>query len=681
MLGFFEKKPQSDPSILTFMELDENLETNVKGIFMAGDITGFPLMKISINQAQDLVERLAPELKEIKDGEQYALVIIGAGAAGISAALNAHENGISYILLEKSRTAETIREFYSGKILLAEPVSEPVKGDLWFEECTREELLEKWDEILAEKNLNIKEGFKATEIKRNKNGFFEVSSSDGEIVRGSKVLIAIGKQGDKRKLGVPGEDNVKVMYTLYDPNKFKNKKILVVGGGDQAAETALALCNANEVTLAVRGGELIRPRKRNIRDLEQKKKEGSLEIYFDTTVKEITEKNVILNTPVGDEPIENDLVFVHAGSQPPTDFLKRSGIRIAEEWTAKRISIFSVVFGAYILFSFFKSFWIKDLLAVYGLKNASEIVSPVLSFLVKYWYGILYTTCVLAFGSYILSGPRRRHYRLHNYVRMRTISCMFFQTLFLFLFPMIPVQYLGSKAFLMITVWPLSLFPASIANKVFVHGSQNPELVFYAFFTVFMAFVAMPIFVYFHGKRYCSWICGCGALAETLGEPFRHLSPKGFLNRRRERIIYIVLFASVIMSGIMVLKGSAVDGETVSAISQWYNLIVYFLFSGIIGVGLYPFFGPRMWCRYLCPLAAYMNLLGAIKTKFGIRSNDRCIDCGQCNRYCEMGIDVKGFALKQERFSLKKTPCIGCGECVAVCPMDVLSFGKDEGSN
>ena len=161
--------------------------------------------------------------------------------------------------------------------------------------------------------------------------------------------------------------------------------------------------------------------------------------------------------------------------------------------------------------------------------------------------------------------------------------------------------------------------PAGFVNKVLLLGDARPEIIFYAVATVFLAFVAMPVFVFFNGKRYCAWVCGCGALAETLGEPFRHLAPKGLLNRRRERIIYLVLTAAVFMSGVLVLRQAFVSRETAD--------------------------------------------------------NDRCIDCAQCNRYCEMGIDIKGFALRQQAFTVRNTPCIGCGECIAVCPMNVLKFG------
>ncbi len=455
--------------------------------------------------------------------------------------------------------------------------------------------------------------------------------------------------------------------------------MLVVGAGDQAAESVIALSENNRVTMAVRGPELSRPRTRNISILKSKQVRGEIVILYDTTVTSINENSVTLKTPDGLREIPNDRTIINAGSRAPYDFLGKVGVKIADTWNSRRYIFFAIFIAFIISMYLFKSFGMKALLGHYGLKSAAEISNPVLSFLAAKWYGVLYTLLVGGFGLWILNGKRKRHYRLHDYIRWKTISCIFFQTVFLFGLTLMPVKYLGAKAATLITVWPLTLAPASWANSFFVMGNSNPELVFYTFFTVFLAFIAMPVFVYFHGKRCCSWICGCGALAETFGEPFRRLAPKGYISRRRERIIYVVLTASVLMTGMIVLKNTAVSAPAVNSVQYWYNIIVYLIFSGIIGVGMYPFFGARIWCRYLCPLAAYMNLLGAVLSKYKISSNDRCIDCGQCNRYCEMGIDIKGFALRQESFSVKNTPCIACGECIALCPMDVLTFGDRPG--
>lgn len=673
MWGFFEERSKADPSRPVYAWINEKLETNISGIYLVGDLTGFSLLKLSINQGSALVESMADDLSRTHQNDAYDLVIIGAGAAGLSAAMAAHENGMRYVVLESALPANTIRDFFKGKKLFAEPEEVPVKGKLWFEECSREELLSRWDADINAAGLNILTDRNVTDVRRL-DGALRVETSGGEAFETTRVILAIGKQGNPRKLGVPGENLEKVKYRLYDAAKIRGQNIVVAGAGDNAVETALALCERNGVAMVVRGKEISRPKPANKKRLREMADASKLHFHYESTVSSITDKTIDIKTPGGILTVENDLVFVCAGAEPPWPFLRKIGIRTENEFTPRRKAFFiTFVLLILCLYAFKESG--KDRLIVLDGVRALLAASPVAAFVAKQWYGILYTSLVLGMGVFILTGPRRRHFRLHNYVRMRTISCMFFQTVFLFALPAVPARWLGGKAASLITVWPLTLMPAGFANKAFVLGSRSPEIVFYALFTAFLAFVAMPVFVYFNGKRYCSWICGCGALSETFGEPFRHLSPKGYLNRRRERIIYVVLAASVFMSGALVLKGAFIDKDVAGGIAFWYNLIVYAGLSGVIGVGMYPFFGPRIWCRYLCPLAAYMNLLGAVKTRFRISSNDRCIDCGACNRYCEMGIDVKGFALKQQPFSLRNTPCIGCGECIAVCPMHVLRFG------
>jgi polyferredoxin len=186
--------------------------------------------------------------------------------------------------------------------------------------------------------------------------------------------------------------------------------------------------------------------------------------------------------------------------------------------------------------------------------------------------------------------------------------------------------------------------------------------------------------VLFQGKRYCSWICGCGGLAETLGDRWRHLAPKGPASVRLEWMGSAVLAAAAVIT-VMVLARDAVDlfKRPSAAALDWYGLLVDLWLVGLLPVTLYPFLGGKIWCRYWCPLARMMNMLGSLYTRLGvsrfaIRSNEKCIACGECSRYCQVGIDVMRFALKQEDITNYSTSCIGCGICVSVCPMDVLSF-------
>ncbi|MCL4523261.1 MAG: 4Fe-4S binding protein, partial [Acidobacteria bacterium] len=217
-------------------------------------------------------------------------------------------------------------------------------------------------------------------------------------------------------------------------------------------------------------------------------------------------------------------------------------------------------------------------------------------------------------------------------------------------------------------------------------------LFFYSFFYdphkiwilwgVFLTFILIPLFVLFQGKRYCSWICGCGGLAETFGDRWRHLAPKGRTSMRWEWMnLAILIFAAVVTAAMLFkdalawLRAPALFGL------DTYHLYVDIWLVGILPVTLYPFLGGKVWCRYWCPLAKLMHLFSAMYTRmrvsrFRIVANDKCIGCTECTRNCQVGIDVMSYALKQQPLDNATSSCIGCGICVSVCPMDVLSFGS-----
>jgi polyferredoxin len=219
-------------------------------------------------------------------------------------------------------------------------------------------------------------------------------------------------------------------------------------------------------------------------------------------------------------------------------------------------------------------------------------------------------------------------------------------------------------------------------------------LFFYTFFSnphdvwivwgVLLSFVILPVLVLLHGKRYCSWICGCGGLAETLGDRWRHLAPKGEQALRWERMNAWVLGLAVLVTFLMLGQ------DTVRAFREpagwgikYYRLVVDTWLVGILPVALYPFLGGKVWCRYWCPLAKLMELWAAWYTRlrwhrFAIRANDKCIACGECTRNCQVGIDVMNYALTQKELNNANSSCIGCGICITVCPMEVLEFGKIE---
>ncbi|HNJ72622.1 MAG TPA: 4Fe-4S binding protein, partial [bacterium] len=201
---------------------------------------------------------------------------------------------------------------------------------------------------------------------------------------------------------------------------------------------------------------------------------------------------------------------------------------------------------------------------------------------------------------------------------------------------------------------------------------------FMVFWGAVMSFIATPILTYFFGKRwYCSWVCGCGGLAETLGDPYRHLSDKSLRSWKIERYsVYGVLIFVVITTAVVwinSLSNGQLLGNVSSLFSNVYGFVIGALFSGVIGVGFYPLLGSRVWCRFGCPMAAYLGILQRYFSRFRITTNGgQCISCGNCSTYCEMGIDVRSYAQRGQ--NIVRASCVGCGICSAVCPRGVLNL-------
>ncbi len=294
-------------------------------------------------------------------------------------------------------------------------------------------------------------------------------------------------------------------------------------------------------------------------------------------------------------------------------------------------------------------------------------------------YGFLYTLCIAVMGIRMII-----NYRHNNYQIIRTLSVMFFQTAFAFLIPEILIR-LNNPYFDFKNIWPLDydfFFPSSL-NQLLDNGTLG---LFMLVWGIALIIVAVPVFVYFFGKRwYCSWVCGCGGLAETLGDPYRQLSDKSLRAWKVERyLIHGVLVFAVVMTAGMIYtfftgSGSLLGLPTYDLASA-YGFFIGAGFSGVVGTGFYPLMGNRVWCRFGCPLAAYLGLVQRFKSRFRITTNGgQCISCGNCSTYCEMGIDVRWYAQRGQ--NIVRSSCVGCGVCSAVCPRGVLKLenGPEEG--
>jgi polyferredoxin len=281
-------------------------------------------------------------------------------------------------------------------------------------------------------------------------------------------------------------------------------------------------------------------------------------------------------------------------------------------------------------------------------------------------YGLLYTLAMVAGGLYVL----RRHGN-SPYQRARTLCVVAVQVVFAFALPLV-MQVFGRREYYFSYFWPLKieyLYPAVILQQPFL-------ILAWSFLG---SLVAFPLLAYFLGKRfYCSWICGCGGLANTAGEPFRHLSNKSVGAWRFEKLsVHTVLFLAVVTTAIVwvnwaVGKQYPEFSRFAFGVQRWYGFAIAAMFAGVLGVGLYPLMGTRVWCRFGCPMAA---LLGLIQ-KFGrfriTVKRDMCIACGNCSTYCEMGIDVRQYAMANQ--DVKRAACVGCGMCAHVCPRGVLKL-------
>ncbi len=306
--------------------VDENLQSNIEGIYIVGELGGLALIKNAIEQGRKAAEHLSQNLEKQDREDVFDLLIVGAGPAGLSAALTAVQKGLKYVVIDQQGAGGTILHYPRKKLVLTRPVEIPLYGTLQKSEYTKEELLEIWEKVEKQYNLNVKVGLKLNHIEKE-NGYFKVITNQ-ESFLASKVILALGRRGTPRKLKVPGEEQAKVMYRLLDAESYQNEHILVVGGGDSAVEAAMGLARqpGNKVTISYRKHKFFRIKKRNEERVMDMIQQNKINVIFESQVQEIKEKSVVLKTKEGIQEIPNDYVFIFAGGEPPFDLLKKIGI-------------------------------------------------------------------------------------------------------------------------------------------------------------------------------------------------------------------------------------------------------------------------------------------------------------------------------------------------------------------
>lgn len=708
-------------------EVAADFSTNVPGLYIVGDLTGIPLLKFAIDSGTRVV-RAIPQIEIDSAQDRIPLVIIGAGVAGIAASLEAHRRGIEHRLLESSRLLDTLENFPVGKPIFTCPPEMKPAGELQLPEgdLDREGLLESLRDQATQAGIEPI-ACRVESVSAGGNSL-QIRCADGDTLQAKRVVIAIGRSGNYRKLGVVGEDLDHVSNRLHDPSDHRGESVLVVGGGDSACEAAVALADAGaQVTLSHRGDQLVRPKSENIERVAERVSGNTLEVEFLSQVLAIESDSVTLGVSEGQKQIAATSVYTMIGREAPLEFLRRCGIKIRGEWNWRSwVSLVLVLVFCTLLYHWKRpGVWlpVSEWWSARGgfphgmdtwwsgLGGAFSDPTTWLGTLATgvgeagFWYSLVFTLVVLLFGL------RRMHRRPTPYVRWQTWTLIAIQALPLFLLPYLILPWLGNngffdagvfksiadalfpvvegygpgreywRAFGLILAWPLFFW------NVFSDQPMTAWLVI----SLIQTFVLLPLAIRRWGKGvYCGWICSCGALAETLGDTQRRKMPHGILSNRLNFIGQFLLFLCFLMLDARLTSwlfpGSTIGNwaETVySSILTGIPLLSYewtvdLFFSGILGIGLYWHFSGRVWCRFACPLAALMHIYARFSRFRIISEKARCISCNVCTAVCHQGIDVMSFA--QRGIPLEDPQCVRCSACIEECPTEVLRFGAVDGA-
>jgi thioredoxin reductase (NADPH) len=317
--------------------VDSNFQTNVPGIFIAGELGGMGLIRNAIEQGRQAMTSIVKN-KRARAADDYDVVIIGAGPAGFSASLAAMEQGLKYITIEQDSLGGTVSHFPRGKLVMTQPATLPIIGQVNFRETTKEELLGFWEGVMRDTHVqvNFQERVDAiVPVHADKKGAqrFQVTTTSGTYTTNA-VLLAIGRRGTPRKLDVPGEDMSKVVYRLADSTQYRDQHVAVVGGGDSAIEAAVTIAEepGTTVTLVYRGDALNRTKLKNRKKIEKCIENGSVTVLFKSSVKKISAKSIDLKTASGPQSLPNDAIIVCAGGILPTGFLQNIGVSIETKY-------------------------------------------------------------------------------------------------------------------------------------------------------------------------------------------------------------------------------------------------------------------------------------------------------------------------------------------------------------
>ncbi|MEQ9453063.1 MAG: NAD(P)-binding domain-containing protein [Phycisphaeraceae bacterium] len=521
--------------------------TNVAGLYVVGDLTGIPLLKFSADTGSRAVQTIAREpgfaKRDLGDSGVVDIAIIGGGVSGFAAAMEAKKQGLSYTLFEAAEPFSTIVNFPKGKPIYTYPTDMTPAGDLQFHEKSdiKEGLIEDLHEQTLEQGI---EPVKARIERVNRSGkVFELVVADGENIRAHRVIVGIGRSGNFRKLGVPGEEKDKVYNRLHDPKDYCGQDVLVVGGGDSALEAAIALgaCGAN-VTLSYRKAEFARPKPENIEKLEALAENpeavvgvdspsserittaadssmrpegatGSVTLMMASKVKAVEDSRVVVTDADGsDQGIENDAVFAMIGREAPLDFFRKSGVKVSGDrggmWWATLVLMLAIFAFFYqwkkpgtwfpLAETFEKNGWFPHNLGPW-LASWSEVFTDPSTLVGTlklsaaglpgmtgsspgFWFSLLYCTLIVVFGV------RRINRRKTPYITTQTITLMAIQCIPLFLLPYLVIPWMGHNG------WFDAGVGQSIADSLFPEVEYDPHGREY--WRAFGLILAWPLFLW-----------------------------------------------------------------------------------------------------------------------------------------------------------------------------------------
>jgi putative YpdA family bacillithiol system oxidoreductase len=311
----------------------ETFETNIEGIYIAGELGGMGLIRNAVTQGRQAAQSVARNRS--RDPASLDVLIVGAGPAGLAAALQAHKDGLRYAIIDQDDMGGTILSYPRQKLVMTQPVEIPLYGRFTRREVLKEELLELWRDIVARTGVEVRT-YERLETVTRPNGYFDITTTKGTYTA-RNVLLAIGRRGTPRKLGVPGEGTSKVTYRLIEPEQYRNGRVLVVGGGDSAVEAALALSreDGTHVTLSYRGEAFGRVKPANAEKIAAANRSGNVDLRLESEVVEIAPDRVALKENGDRRELANDYVIVCAGGEVPTALLRRLGVEIETKFGSR----------------------------------------------------------------------------------------------------------------------------------------------------------------------------------------------------------------------------------------------------------------------------------------------------------------------------------------------------------